>query len=145
MQDFEIWCKHWVWLIALCKTESASSCLSFPLFVHFAFSPIKFFVKDFWGTTVPKSLKFHINIGYNFLYCVRENQHPHAYPLFVIFSFSPIKYFITDFSAPKRAIVFKFCIHLQTVEVCCVKEIHNAEISFDFFLPFFHCSLQCNA
>ena len=31
---FEIWYKGWVWLVVLCKREPASSCLSFPLFVH---------------------------------------------------------------------------------------------------------------
>ena len=33
-------------LVVLCKRESASSCLSFPLFVHFPFSPTKCFVAD---------------------------------------------------------------------------------------------------
>ena len=36
-------------------------------------------VKDFSGTTVPRILKFGTNIGYDLSYCVRENQHPHAY------------------------------------------------------------------
>ena len=65
------------------KAESAFSCLSFPLFVHFLFSPINFFIKEFSGTTAPRILKFLINIGYSFLYHVRENQHPHAYYLFI--------------------------------------------------------------
>ena len=55
------------------KRESASSCLSFPLFVHFSFSPIKLFVQDFSGTTAPRILKFRTNIGYNLLYCVRDS------------------------------------------------------------------------
>ena len=38
-----------------------------------------FFVKDFSGTTEPRILKFGRNIGYNLLYCVRENQPPPAY------------------------------------------------------------------
>ena len=36
-------------------------------------------VKDFSGTTVPRILKFGTNIGYNLLYCVKENQHAAAY------------------------------------------------------------------
>ena len=32
---FEIWYIHWVRLFVSCKRDSASSCLSFPLFVHF--------------------------------------------------------------------------------------------------------------
>ena len=38
-----------------------------------------FFVKDFSGTTVPRILKFSTNVGYNLLYCVRENKPPPAY------------------------------------------------------------------
>ena len=38
-----------------------------------------FFVKDFSGTTEPRILKFGTNVGYNLLYCVRENQPPDAY------------------------------------------------------------------
>ena len=38
-----------------------------------------FFVKDFSGTTEPRILKFGTNIGYNLLYCLRENQPPPAY------------------------------------------------------------------
>ena len=34
---FEIWYKFWVWLVALCKRESAPWCLPFSLFVHFSF------------------------------------------------------------------------------------------------------------
>ena len=37
------------------------------------------FVKDFSGTTEPRILKFGTNVGYNLLYCVRENQSPPAY------------------------------------------------------------------
>ena len=33
--DFENWYKFWVWLAVLWKRESASCCLSFPLFVIF--------------------------------------------------------------------------------------------------------------
>ena len=122
--------------------------LSFPLFVHFSFSPIKHFitefsapmrarvfkfcihlergqvyygkkpkmlwlffafffhlsffsfshsnvihreicVKDFSGTTVPRILKFGTSVGYDLLYCVKENQHAGAYyslicPLFFL-------------------------------------------------------------
>ena len=38
-----------------------------------------FFVKDFSGTTEPRTLKFGTNVGYNLLYCIRENQPPPAY------------------------------------------------------------------
>ena len=38
-----------------------------------------FLVKDFSGTAEPRILKFGSNVGYNLLYCVRENQPPPAY------------------------------------------------------------------
>ena len=53
-------------------------CLFFPLFFHLSRSPIKYFVKDISRATSAWILKFRINIEYD-LYCVRENQHPHAY------------------------------------------------------------------
>ena len=36
-------------------------------------------VSDFSGTTVPRILKFGTNVGYDLLYCVKENQHAAAY------------------------------------------------------------------
>ena len=36
-------------------------------------------VKDVLGTTVPRILKFGINVWYDLLYCVKENQHAAAY------------------------------------------------------------------
>ena len=49
-----------------------------------------FTVKDFSETTAPRILKFGANIEYDFLYCIRDNQHPHAYHshYLSIFSFS---------------------------------------------------------
>ena len=38
-----------------------------------------FFVKNFSGTAEPRILKFGTNVGYNLLYCIRENQPPPAY------------------------------------------------------------------
>ena len=38
-----------------------------------------FFVKDFSGTTTPRILKFGTNVGYDKLYCIKENQPPPAY------------------------------------------------------------------
>ena len=35
--------------------------------------------KGFLGTAVPRILKFGTNIGHDYLYHVKENQHPHAY------------------------------------------------------------------
>ena len=38
-----------------------------------------FFVNDFSGATEPRILKFDTNVGYDLLYCMRENQPPPAY------------------------------------------------------------------
>ena len=35
--------------------------------------------KDFSGTTAPRVLKFGTNVGYDLLYCVKENQLAVAY------------------------------------------------------------------
>ena len=49
----------------------------------------KKFVKDLSGTVAPRILKFGTNIEYDLLYCVKENQHPHAYhSLYLSFFFS---------------------------------------------------------
>ena len=44
----------------------------------------KFFLKDFSGTTAPRILKFGTNVGYDFLYCLKENQPPSAYHSFYV-------------------------------------------------------------
>ena len=51
---------------------------------HFSISHSNVFnreicVKDFSGTTAPRVLKFGTNVGYDLLYCVKENQHAAAY------------------------------------------------------------------
>ena len=74
-----------------------------------------------------------------YLYCVRENQHPHAYhSLFLsVLSFSPIKLFVTDFLGPLKARIFKFCIRLQKIEVYSAKEKQDTVINFAFFFCLF--------
>ena len=74
-------------------------CLSVCIFFFFFF--FFFFVKSFSGTTSPRILKFDANIGYDFLYRVRENQHLHAYHSLCLsfFLFFSIKFFIIDLSA----------------------------------------------
>ena len=48
--------------VVLCKRESASSSLSFPLFVHFSFSPIEFSVTDFLASMKARDFKFYIHL-----------------------------------------------------------------------------------
>ena len=95
-------------------------------------------VKDFSGTTAPRILKFGTNVGYDLLYCVKENQHAAIIiPLFVHFSFSPIKLFVTEFSAPITARVFKVYIHLERGQVCCGKENQDFMFKCCLLFPFF--------
>ena len=49
---------------------------SVTMFVYVGLCVFFFFVKDFSGTTESRILKFGTNVGYNLLYCVRENQPP---------------------------------------------------------------------
>ena len=35
-----------------------------------------FFVKDFSGTTAPRILNFGTKVGYDLLYCIKENKPP---------------------------------------------------------------------
>ena len=37
------------------------------------------YVKCFSGTTAHRILEFGTNLGYDYLYYVRQNQHPHSY------------------------------------------------------------------
>ena len=48
--------------VVLCKRESACTCLSFPLFVHFSFSPIKFFVTVDLAPMRARIVKFFVHL-----------------------------------------------------------------------------------
>ena len=124
--------------------------LIFTFFFHFSISHSNVIhreicVKDFSGITAPRILKFCTNVGYDLLYCVKENQHAALIvPFICSFFFSQIKHFITEFSAPITARVFKFCIHLERGQVYCGKENQDAVINFCLLFPFcfFHLSLH---
>ena len=88
------------------------------------------FVKDFSGTATPRILKFGTNVGYDLLYCLRENQPPPAYHTLYLFIFLSLQYqSFKYFSASMRASVFKFCIHIESDQVCCSTENQDAEIN----------------
>ena len=118
---------------------------TFTIFFHFSFFSIshsnvihrEICVKDFSGTTAPRILKFGTKVGYDLLYCVRENQHAAAYhsPYLSIFLFSPSKVSVTNFLAFMRPRVFKFCIHIKSGQVYCVTE-NKTEIYSAFFFLF---------
>ena len=94
-------------------------------------------VKDFSGTTAPRILKLGIHIGYDLLYCVKENQHAAAYhsPYLCIFLSLQAKFSVTNFLASMRARVFKFRIHIESGQVYCGTE-NKTQIYFALFLLF---------
>ena len=68
----------------------------FTIFFHFSISHSnhrEICVKDFSGTTAPRSLKFGTNVGYDWLYCVQENQHAAAFHFLCPFFFLSNKTF----------------------------------------------------
>ena len=103
-----------------------------------------FFVKDFTGTTEPRILKFGTNIGYNLLYCVRENQPdllliiPFIYPFFFLSNknFCQISRLLCE---PKSS---NFVYTLRVAKFNCGKEIQDAEIIFCLLFPFFLFSIS---
>ena len=58
-------------------------CLLFPFFLfsisHSNVIHREICVKDFSRTSAPRISKFGTNVGYDFLYCVKENQHAATY------------------------------------------------------------------
>ena len=49
-------------------------CLSFPLFVHFSFSPIKYFITEFSAPIIARVFKFCILLERGQVYCGKDNQ-----------------------------------------------------------------------
>ena len=69
-----------------CAKENHNAELSCDFFLPFSFfishSSVmhwEIVSKDFSGTITPRILKMGTNIGYDLLYHVRKNQHPHIY------------------------------------------------------------------
>ena len=96
-------------------------------------------VKDFSGTTAPRILKFGTNVGYDLLYCVRENQHAAAYhsPYLSIFLHLLAK-FLSFYETQSSDVLYTLGV---------VKYIVGQKTKLRFVLPFFsffHLSLQFN-
>ena len=72
-----------------CGTENQDAEIYFyHLFFHFSISHSNVIhreicVKDFSGTTAPRILKFGTNVGYDLLYCVKENPHAAYHSLYL--------------------------------------------------------------
>ena len=74
----------------MCKKESASYCLSVPVFVHFSFFPKKFLSQFSQLLLEPGPPNFCIHLEGGQVYCVRENQIADVYfSFFFKFSFFP--------------------------------------------------------
>ena len=95
-----------------------------------------FSVKDFSGTTAPRILEFGTNIGYDMLYCVRENQHSHAYNSLVQY-FSPIKFFVKDLSGTTAPRIFKFCTNIGYAYLYRVRENPHSHAYLFLYLIIF--------
>ena len=88
--DQTVWMCRLIWVFTWCTGhfvippvyEVYSFCLfrnSVCVCVCVCVCKLFFFVQDVSGTTETRILKFSTNVGYNLLYCVRENQPPPAY------------------------------------------------------------------
>ena len=102
-----------------------------------------FFVKDFSGTTAFRTSKFGTNVGYDLLYCVKENQPPPAYhSLYLSIFLSPIKISVKEILAPVRTRVLEFCIHPKRGQIYCGKENQDVVINFCLLFPLFLYSIS---
>ena len=90
-------------------------------------------MSDFSGTTVPRILKFGTNVGYDLLYCVKENQPPTLIITFICPFFLSLQsnfcYRFLSFYESHQSSNF------ESGQVYCGKENLDAEINFPSFFP----------
>ena len=94
-------------------------------------------VKDSSGTTASKILKFSSNIGYYYLYRVRQNQHPHDYhslysSIVLLIRFFGKK-FLRNYCTLYFEILYKYCIW---VVVSCKRDSACWYLPFPLFVLF---------
>ena len=127
----------------MCKRESASCCLPFPLFVHFSFSPIKFSATDFSASMSQSS---------NLLCTLRVAKYiagQKTKMLRFIFTFSfHVSFFhlslhiihretcVKDFSGPTAPRIWKPGINVGC-DLYRVKENQHAAAYHSLYLPIF--------
>ena len=124
-------------LIVLCKRESACSCLSFPLFVHFSFYPSKFSATNFSSFMRARVFKFCIHIESGHVYCGTENKTAEIY--FAFFFLFPISHssviyigkFVTNIS--QELLHIEFCNWYKSCESFAVLCERQSESSYLFF------------
>ena len=119
--------------------------LIFAFFFHFSFFPslTPVCVKDFSGTTAPRILKFGTNAGYDFLYCVKENQSATAYHClscqFLFLSQQILLQILSFCESQSLQILYK---HWEWPSILWDRK-QNLYL-YCLLSPFFHLSLQCN-
>ena len=118
--------------------------LSFAFFFHFSISLSNVILREicvnnFSGTTVPKILKFGTNVGYDLLYCVKENEHAVLIiPLICPFFLSLSKFSVTNFLATMRASLQILYTHWEWQSILRDRK-QNSDL-FCLIFPFFHLS-----
>ena len=109
----------------------------FPFF--FSFFHLLLHVKDFSGTTSPRILKFATHIGYNYLYRVRQNQHPHSYhSLYLsIFLFLQKHFLVKDFSGTTVPRILKYVTNIGYSYLYCIRENEHPHAYHFLYLSIF--------
>ena len=136
----------------MCKREPACCCcLSFPLFVHFSFSPIKLFVTEFSAPITARVFKFCIHLESGQVYCGKENQDSVInfcllFPFF-LFSISHSNVIhreicVKDYSGTTAPRILKFGTNVGYDLLYCVKENQPAASYHCLICPFFFLSKQ---
>ena len=120
--------------------------LSYPLFVHFSFSPIKFSVTDFSASMRARVFKFHIHIESGQVHCRTENQDTEIY-FYHIFHFSIShsnvmhrKICVNDFSGTTSPMILKFGTNIGYDLLYCAQENQPSAAYHTFICPFFFLS-----
>ena len=138
-------CIHWERGQVYCGKENQDAvikfCLLFPVFLfsisHSSVIHREICVKDFSGNTAPRILKFGTNVGYDSLYCVKENQRATAfYSLYLYIFLSLQANFLLQISRFYESQSLQICIQIESGQVYCGTENKTAEIYFSFFFLF---------
>ena len=132
----------------MCKRESASSCLSFPLFVHFSVSPIKISVIEILAPMRARFFKFCIHLEKGQVYSGKENQDSVInfcllFPFFLFQSLTPMDICVIDFSGTTAPRILKFGTNVGYDLLYYVKENQHAAAYHSRYLSIF-LSLQAN-
>ena len=118
-----MWYKCLVWLVVLYKRESAFCCLSFPLFVHFSFSPSKVPVTNSLAFMRPSLQIFYTYWEWSSILWDRKQNWDLCCLLSPFFHFSlPIKYvgkFVTNISQELGVLHIGFCNLVQVLWIIC--------------------------